>query len=212
MAEVQQSWEDYHSREVGRRPLDNRDVDTEDLAATLEAHRDRNRASVIRKIHAEPEVPLPFKRPEIQRITLEPQVDGDTRDPITNSTAKGSQPSAAAKELQYDSNKVRTKSPRIWPADSVQSRQGISGRGKKRHLVKSRRISVKSHRDLEYEGVAMKPKKTWALDPHSRISLQKPWISYMGKPSAITTERFATFQVDCNHTDQVQHVRRDQSL
>lgn len=198
--------------EEERRVEDDRDVFVDDLSATLEAHRARNRASVIRKIEASPSLlihrPLLEGNVEDGREGERPRVAKDEAiiasscqaantlglDQVDRSTANDKDSVAATNRREIgssvqDTQRSKVKSVR-WPADSVQAQKG-AGRRRRRGYTSSTDI-------LEYTGVYLYPERPWKNISSRPSDLQRPWLLYMKDDDTTYPDRFVRCkELDC---------------
>lgn len=193
------------SLEKKRRPEDDRGIFVDDLSATLDAHRARNRASVIRKIEA----PLSqfISRPllentrvgegvvERSRTTADGNdVEDGSRAPNTlrldrtkHSTATDEDRKTTTDRMEEGvptkaSQRSESESIQRWPADSLQALKGVTKRG--------RRGYISSSDVLEYTGERKHPKIPWNIPPTRPVVLQRPWLLYMEDSGRTYVDRF----------------------
>lgn len=187
-----------------RRAEDDRDIFVHDLSATLEAHRARNRASVIRKIEAPPS--LFIRRPLLEVVEGSTTVERPCADNEEDSFADSSRApntlglsedeSLTGKDDVKDTVTIRqekgasvkaaqrseAETARRWPADSVQAQKGTRRR--------SRRSYTSSTDILEYTGGYLYPDKPWKSVSQRPYDLQRPWLLYMEDSGINYTDRF----------------------
>lgn len=182
------SWEEYHAREVGRRPADTQNIVIDDLSATLEAHRAHNRASVIRKLDATSDKPQLFLRPSVDRHD---EGEGGAGERLTEGSTfdQDGMKSGLDGERIERAESDNIAGAKIWPADSVQAQAGYSMQGR-RGLRSSRRIDYAQSTDiLEYTGVPFPPRGSWSFEASSTPLLTRPWMAYMEQSSKDNLER-----------------------
>lgn len=171
------TWDEEHGRAVRRRPVDSKDVILDDLSATLEAHRSRNSASVIRKMDTPSPFSIPFQRLSVGRLAIDREEE--RRRDLLDSDPNRNGPKRKTVELQ------------LWPADSVQAQEGYKVGGRKRLRIRRVGISDKSV-NLEYTGVPLHPTHSWTLKVDSLPLLQRPWLAYLEKKSEDNLERYVS--------------------
>ncbi len=183
------SWEEHHAEEVGRRPGDTQGVITSDLPATLEAHRARNRASVIRRIDAPSKTPRSIHRPPIE--TSHNDGKGSSGPPTRSRALSSNDGKGNVKSIKVKQKLEEAKaSMPMWPADSTQFITRY-GDGKKKGIRMTRTGKyVKSNEVLEYTGTPLSPNRSWSWRANVAPLLQRPWLAYMEESSGDKTKRF----------------------
>ena len=175
----------------------------DDLVATLEAHRDHNRASVIRKIKQKVDKAiLPSKRPSLYSASSrdvktaykrgeddgrgadcgrrEDETDNNGRSSISTPGPNPSEVSVRADKRRHGSR------PLQWPADSVQYlEEGI----KTRNTGFVRRSVL-----LEYTGAVVPIKKPWKWLGANPTKINTPWAPYMEDSTSDSYERSITVE------------------
>ena len=145
------------------------DIAVNDLQATLEAHRARNRENTIRKIL------VPPLTAKVQPCDWQEELNysGDLKKPLLQETdinANSQSTNEAKKKISLP----------LWPADSIQAwRMGaIDAR---RYARTSR--SFRNEEVLEYRGTPQRTKSIWKIlpDNEGQISrrISRPWLGYL---------------------------------
>ncbi len=195
--ESQNPWADERRNIAKTRLEDSKDIYIDDLSATLEAHRSRNRASTIRKIDTVfEERILPFRRPAFLPLGIESsanEADSTTISETSNSgdfsQRDGSQQILENKADKDDSagadgaDDVHGQSSlgqvwmdplkpwQHWPADSFQYKEFLG-------IKPSDKVSEPSL--LEYIPMSVRPCYSWQLkgkvQPHYS---QWPWLAHV---------------------------------
>ena len=164
-------WQDSDGKALAKKAKDAKDIDIEDLSATLEAHRASNRAIAIRKI-LDP-------KDSFRQLSL----GGDDHE------GSGSDEMSEAKEKKL---------LRMWPADSVQAKE-IKGKIGNRGSRDTRNFIKKSDMGdiLEYDGHPQQLHKPWKVSKHEEdVELQRPWLAYIETTSEDNLERFVLRNTD----------------
>ncbi|KAL2045230.1 hypothetical protein N7G274_002313 [Stereocaulon virgatum] len=172
----------------------------DDLSATLEAHRARNRAAVIRKIGPRPDTHGLFKRPLFLDAGANDEntihrAGGEVRtanDPVRNELESPVSEDGRAEEQddldgQGFPNSSATSKRKIfrlkWPADSVQA--------KNMKLGKKREGFTRSVDPSEYFGMKMKIDGQWQYHETTPDEFLRPWVPYMEGSSEDNLERLS---------------------
>ena len=165
-----------YNHRYGKVSTPTQDIIVDDLSATLEAHRARNRTSVIRKqLHDVDTRDLPFERLILEHTRSDDvgaayerlREKGDATDQSRHSTSRLSKPKASVKEIKHR----KRSSTRRWPADTIQ--------GSEEDAKAIKPGFVRSIDPLEYQGVVMPIKGQWkVLDINSNI-VHTPWLPYV---------------------------------
>lgn len=190
----------HHIRKDQDPGEETQDITVDDLSATLEAHRARNRAAVIRKI--EPQSGNThglFRRPLLQDTGSE-----DGKKIHTTGEEASAASDHAPSQLEYQlaedekaeeddgidgegfptSSAKSEKSAPVWrwPADSVQA--------KTKEARAQRKGFTRSIDPLEYTGMAMFVKEPWTLAKSTPSEFVRPWLPYMEVPIGDNFGRF----------------------
>ena len=160
------SWETDHAKRVGRRTVDSKRVNVDNLSETLEAHRAHNRASIIRKIKLPHEPYYQVYRPLFQS---------------SRNSDEGRVKNGKLESRQEESESgIRLESS----ADREPNDPPTGHKNKK----------TESSKTLEYVGKALDPIGTWRLhtepESESESVLQRPWLAYLKDSSG---DRFLRF-------------------
>lgn len=146
--------------------IDEQTIFIDDLSATLEAHRARNRASIIRKIG------------ETRLVS-----SGENKQHVLDDKEKQT-PSASNAVSEQPQRTVNGDLLERWPADSLQAR---------RLMVREGRCGVvKSDKVLEYKGAIEGIKSPWKIESHGHVRrriLERPWLAYLENRSEDVKDR-----------------------
>lgn len=198
----QDTWKKGLDLEEKRSQKDDQDVFVNDLSATLEAHRARNRASVIRKVEASPSqlIKRPLFEAAIEDAESPPVIrDGiDTEDssPSISTLGLGQTSRLTVIDEGWRTNtkrKVKGSPTQViqtsesegvqrWPTDSIQAQKRVRKR--------SRRSYTSSDDVLEYIGGYLHPDKQWKNTGNRPHELLRPWLLYMDASSGTYVDRF----------------------
>lgn len=206
--ENQKAWADKRRDVIKTRLEDNKDIYIDDLSATLEAHRERNRASTIRKVETVfDERSLSFLRPVSLSFGTESLADGAESmavpggsSSLDSSQQKGSQQILASKTDKNETAGVGTadniyastgpaeasKDPaqpwQHWPADSIQY-QNLLG------IKPSDKVTKPSV--LEYIPLSPRPCNSWLIKGKVLPDdVQWPWLAHVEGYEGDGPERF----------------------
>lgn len=168
--------DDWATRFDNKQGLDAKDVYIDDLTATLEAHRQTNKASLIRRLQQDADWEAPFLSPVANiepapESNDEPTVDSDAH----RSTSAAPLPEVSigipAHEHSHHHSQVR-KGPtpqqwasRYWPADSVQLAE-ITGK-----LYKAKPKEI-----LEYTACSIQNQGVFSI---KMAPAQYPWLAML---------------------------------
>lgn len=168
---------DDWTREFGNKPgLDTKDIYIDDLTATLEAHRETNKASLIRRLHQDADWEAPFLNPVVNNGPAPESKDG----PVVDSDAHRSTLAAPlpqerittpAREDGHHHSQVRKGlNPKQWaslhwPADSVQLAE-ITGK-----LYKAKADEI-----LEYDECLIQNQGAFSI---KTSAAQYPWLAML---------------------------------
>lgn len=182
---------------IAQKSNDTQDVVVNNLSATLEAHRDRNRNAIVRKavprgmrdLYKRPLLAISGKETVASAAThlLRNSQDDATQsynvDPSSPPSSVG--PEGVHKASNESSGETQevpccSKAPEIvpnqWPADSVQAERASKERWASKQespVPQKRRLRV-----LEYNGSPQLPQQRWALN-NDGIQNREPWLEYM---------------------------------
>lgn len=173
---------DWATHFDNKQGLDAKDIYVDDLTATLEAHRQTNKASLIRRLQQDADWEAPFLNP-VATIELgpesndEPAVDSDAH----RSTLAAPLPEVSidtlAREHGHDHSQVREGltpeqwASLHWPADSVQLAE-ITGK-----LYKAKPNEI-----LEYSACLIKNQAVFCI---KKAPAQYPWLAMLRKTATI---------------------------
>ena len=168
--ETLEPWQDSSGNTLARREEHAKDIVVDDLSATLEAHRESNRAAVIQKLKWKSDHDLVDL---VSRPLLRTNGDGDG----------GTEAKKTKEGKEYEMHQM-------WPADSVQARKSY---GKTASRVKSKDI-------LEYSGVVQWPKNPWQISDNSTFKpTQRPWLAYLDTTNEDYHQRFVLASYQKSH-------------
>ncbi len=163
----------------------------DDLVATLEAHRDHNRASVIHKFEQNvDEALLPFKRLSLDGASSEDaettyERGGDETDTNGRSSTSAAGPSPSEVSVRAYRRRQGPR-PLQWPANSVQYVEEGS---------KTRNTGfIRSLDPLEYTGAVVPIKKSWKWSGANPTMINTPWAPYMEDSTGDNYERSITVE------------------
>ena len=174
------------------------DIIVDDLSATLEAHRARNRAAVIRKMEpSSGDTNKLFRRPLFERYgredadaihtTEQASVPRDTTMRHCEDQSRRDEKSEGYnphKAENTSESPVKNKQPsRVWrwPADSVQAKALEARQG--------RRAFIRSIDPLEYSGMLPPVKGMWHRVVSTPAEFVRPWLLYMKNDSGDIYQR-----------------------
>ena len=141
---------------------DAKDVNIDDLSATLEAHRASNRAAVIRKIELDAnEIRRHYKRPVLEQ-------DSDGRSEVKNTH----------KEKEDETHQM-------WPADSLQAKEKYGKTGCRGFVKKNDPLEYSGTVQWLKEPWII-PKNC----KYMQLQLQRPWLAYIETMGEDALERF----------------------
>lgn len=186
-------WEEAHRKIVERRPVDTQAVIVDDLPGTLEAHRARNRASVIRKIipNATTQTSNPFLRLSLEQSHH--NGGGVSEVSATSHAPKGdhSQDDESNDRTNQTVKEVKDKVDMpIWPADSIQFERKYGPRARNRGRTAARNNFMKSDESLEYTGMPLSLTGSWHLKTKPAQTFQRPWLTYVKDSNGDSLNRF----------------------
>lgn len=188
--ENQKAWADKRRNIIKTRLEDNQDIYIDDLSATLEAHRERNRALTIRRVETVfDERSLSFLRPlSLDLRNLPSAEESESKNVLGGSPSldgfqqEGSQQIAASEtdrnkkagadiaDNLYDSSRP-IKAWQHWPADSIQYKEILK-------IKPSDKVTEPSV--LEYVPLSPRPCNSWLLKGKVLPDdLQWPWLAYV---------------------------------
>ena len=154
---IQGTWTDTRGNIVKTRVENNEAIIINDLSATLEAHREKNRALTIRKVRCNPAGDFNH--------------DTSAAEPITSAEEEAVDNTEKNEELlnPIDSPKERLQPRQVWPPDSSQYK-ALAG------LKPGDKPS--KYQVLEYSPVSLKPSGSWRLTrPVVSDISQWPWLA-----------------------------------
>ena len=177
--------------------INTKDIFVDDLSATLEAHREANKSTIIRRVQANAEWEAPFLSPlaDIDPI-IEPNDDS-----IVGHDEESS-PSAADEPAAYTENTIRKEiqsgrglthrqwTSIYWPADSVQLAQ-----------LTGKQYQKKPNEVLEYRACLLPTQGPFNL---KKGKVQRPWLGFMEKPRMVQTGK--------SHQRSVYHLKHGRSF
>jgi len=158
--------------------LDAKDIYIDDLTATLEAHRQTNKASLIRRVHQDADWQAPFLSPVANTEPApesndEPIVDSDAHRSTLAAPLPEESIATPAREDGHDHSQVRKGlNPKqwaslYWPADSVQLAE-ITGK-----LYKAKPEEI-----LEYDACLIQNQGVFSI---KKTAAQYPWLAMLRK-------------------------------
>ncbi len=156
--------------------LDAKDIYIDDLTATLEAHRQTNRASLIRRVHQDADWAAPFLSPvaitePAPESNDEPAVDSDAYRSTLAAPLPEESITTPAREDGHSHSQVRKGlTPKqwaslYWPADSVQLAE-ITGK-----LYKAKADEI-----LEYDACLIQNQGVFSI---KKAAAQYPWLAIL---------------------------------
>ena len=179
-----EQWADTRRVIVKTRPENTKDIYIDDLSATLEAHRETNRASIIRKVSCEGEYQIcrPFVRPW---STLPPEGNSPN---LINHTNRQILVTGSGEKKQDDFEDINIAHEDSW--HSVASREAIRlwqhwPAGSIQHKELLRAKPGDKIREppsvLEYLPISLRPCRSWQLkEPVLPDESQWPWLAHVG--------------------------------
>ncbi len=156
--------------------LDTKDIYIDDLTATLEAHRETNRASLVRRLHQDADWEAPFLSPVANtepapESNVEPIVDSNAHKGILVAPLPNESIATPAREDGHHHSQVRKGlNPKqwaslYWPADSVQLAE-ITGK-----LYKAKPDEI-----LEYDACLIQNQGVFSI---KKAAAQYPWLAML---------------------------------
>ena len=181
------SWDESHGKLVGRRPVNSQEILVDDLEGTLEAHRARNRAAVVRKVIQPSDTFNPYLRLQVGDL---PQ--GAHQNDRQNNETPASQTPKEKGQSNRNRDKLKQKLGNehnatfrfSWPADSLQAKQTY----KKSTLNKY----IRSTKPLEYTGRTLGMSRQWQLRQDVARYLKRPWLHYVRLGGDDNQDRFVS--------------------
>ena len=161
---------------------DAKDIFIDDLSATLDAHRDRNKASVTRRVDQDIKGRLPFLRP-LPKVSLTSHTNDETipGDDVHSRFLATTLPKESvinkAKDDTSEPLKVQRRTTPAqwasfyWPADAVQLAE-LTGKIYKR----------KPSEVMEYKPCLLTPQGVFDARPREP---QRPWLAFLGNPESL---------------------------
>ena len=198
----------YGSPLEDQRQTKDRDIFVDDLSATLEAHRSRNRASVIRKIEASPS--LFIKRPVLndgaqgdENVKVERQEGSESSHGSDDAQKLSSTTKSKKWRMKRNTNDRRTRPENTNPDQPKDAQKSVRRKGQDLKAEKIRgRETHKSSTDFqEYKAEYLYPKPPWDEYRSRTQELQRPWLLYIDPKTATHSDRFVKTLLYTKQTD-----------
>ena len=182
--ETLEPWQENVAMSLAINKTDARNIIVDDLTATLEAHRESNRAPVIHR--------TPVMHPVIRQIkNTVIDTRGLRKRPL--SFEQGNDGDSEAKEIHEEKEihkeihkEKEEKFNPMWPLDSAQAKAEY---GEKRC-----KTYYKKGEPLEYTGAVAWPQRPWKQDRSfmdtQDTPMKRPWLAYMKTTGDDNLERF----------------------